>query len=106
MNLNIFIFKFCDENTKTNFNLKNGNNTFNETINNDSNQFIYELTNKTIELNISESKPFLSDINITTQKRKNNLTLNDEVYNNEILIFKIYFIILFLQKYFISIILF
>ena len=63
MNLNIFIFKFCDENTKTNFNLKNGNNTFNETINNDSNQFIYELTNKTIELNISESKPFLSDIN-------------------------------------------
>jgi len=52
----------CDENTKTNFTLKNGNNTFNETINNDSNQFIYELTNKTIELNISESKPFFYQI--------------------------------------------
>ncbi len=82
----------CNETSKTNFTLKTDDkNIFNGTISNDSNQFIYNLSNTNninVTLNILESIPFFIryKCNVT---EKINLSLIDEVYSEESLIFKI-----------------
>lgn len=81
----------CNDSTKTNFTLINGNNTFNATLNKDSNEFIYKINNNAnVTLKFAQSISFYIRYKFNTSKiEKINLTLKDELYSEEFLIFKI-----------------